>query len=274
LTEGPPAAESTLRKIPTRLLSAAEREAISREVQLIAANSTEPIRCQIECPTVSTPPYLDGVLDDEVWRTLAQADQMIRLSPQSTSNPNGADHRQPAPRAATDPMLGQTQVMLAHDDEYLYVAAICHRSAPQTPRGSATQSSRRKRDQLGDEPDQFHFALDLDRDCRTSYGFAVDALGSFADQIGEDRLWNPTWYLAHASSELNWIVEAAIPLDQLGPKPGTTTEAAWGLSVRRRLADGTIESWSPLGAGPHKPLLDTQLTKPRFAPFDGAIFFR
>jgi hypothetical protein len=198
---------------------------------------------------------------------------MIRLAPATNPAMLTSGRGDSPPRAAIDPSLGQTQLMLAHDQEYLYIAAICHRPSPPTSRQPTTASPRRKRDQLDAEVDQLQFALDLDRDCRTSYFFAVDALGSFAEQIGEDRLWNPTWYVAHSSAELNWIVEAAIPLDQLGPNPSDRFESAWGISIRRSLPDGTTERWSPSpGAG--DPRLDTRLTKPGFASFDGIIRVR
>jgi photosystem II stability/assembly factor-like uncharacterized protein len=274
LTEGTIAAESSLRKTSTKYLPADQREAILREIRLTGSMTLDSMEGAIDCPAISEPPFLDGVLDDEVWRSLAQNDQIIRLAAGPTGPAPANEAREMVPRAAADPTLGKTQVLLAHDDEYLYLAAICHRAAPVRDNKSAVRPARRTRDQLGEELDQIHFALDIDRDCRTSYRFSVDGQGAFADQIGDDRLWNPTWYIAHSSTDLNWIVEAAIPLDQLGPAPGIGVDASWGISIRRRLPDGALEGWSLGSSGDDGGSMQTRLTKPEFVPFDGVLVFR
>ncbi len=273
-TEGPLAAESALRKISTHSLSPPQRQAIAREIRLNGSPSWSEMRDVVACAQTASQPFLDGVLDDEVWRNAAESDQIIRLSPDKLTGAAPASASELEVRRASDPNLGQTQLMLAHDDQYLYVAAICHCAAPASGQASAATASKRQRDQMLDPQDQLHIGIDVDRDCRTCFLFTIDGHGSYADQIGDDRLWNPTWYLAHARTEFNWIVEAAIPLDQLGPMPTDSSDSAWGISFRRQRADQTLERWSPVLSTSDKPRLTAEMTKPDFLPPDGVIHFR
>lgn len=272
-TVGPADAEAALKKIPSGQLPLVQRQAISREIRLNGSAAWDETGDVIDCGPAASRPFLDGVLDDEIWRAAAESDQIIRLTPDaSPSNGAGLGFEGNA-RSANDPELGQTQLMLAHDDEFLYIAAICHcASGEESIPGSQTR--KRQRDRALDPRDQLRIAIDVDRDCRTSYLLTIDGRGSFADQLGENLLWNPTWYLAHARTDSNWMVEAAIPLEELGPPPDESADSAWGISICRQRPDGASERWSASPANLDKPRLMFALNKPGFAPPDGIIRFR
>ncbi len=271
--EGFVVAESDLRKIHTQNLPQPLRHAIAREQRLVGTKSWTEMRDAFQCPTAAAKPYLDGVLDDGVWRSAAESGRIIQLSPDSHSETQTST-ADTAMKPTDDPNLSQTQLMLAHDDQYLYLAAVCHcapEPAAQKPRGEA---AKRQRDQSLDQQDLLQIAIDIDRDCRTYYLFSVDGRGSLGDQLAENRQWNPNWYLAHSRTEHNWIVEAAIPLDQLSPGLANKADEVWGLSVRRHLAGGQVERWSPAFASTDNRALATRFTKPDFLPLDGVIYFR
>ncbi len=267
-------AESDLRKIHVQNLPSPQRHSISREQRLVGTKSWSEMRDAFECPSAGLKPYLDGVLDDEIWRTTAESGRIIQLSPDSKPETPMTTPSSAAMKPTDDPNLGQTQLMLAHDDQYLYLAAICHCTPESTPKNPRGDNGKRQRDQSLDHQDLLQIAIDVDRDCRTYYLFSIDGRGSFGDQLAENRQWNPTWYLAHSRTERNWIVEAAIPLDQLSPGLANKAGEVWGLSIRRHLADGQVERWSPAFASTDNQNLATRFTKPDFLPLDGVIYFR
>lgn len=271
-TEGPGAAESSLRRLSTQSLPADQRQNIAREIRLMGGSAWASLPDSIECPRAESRPYLDGVLDDDIWRSIAQSNQIAQLKP--VLGPNASAAANPQVRDAADPSLGQTQVMLAHDEEYLYVAVVCHRVAPAGSPRNGPPARRRERDRPLIDPDQLHVAIDVDRDGKMFYWFAVDAQGSFVDRLGDDWQWNPTWYLAQAGSELNWIIEAAIPLDDLGPPPSDSPDSAWGISLRRARPDGLVERWSPVRSPEEDASWETRPSQLDFRPPDGVIRFR
>lgn len=269
-SDGPIATESALRRISTKSLPPRHQQLIAREIKLHGSEA-ESLPGLIACSRSDVHPYLDGVLNDEIWRTVAQSQQLIQLSPVVPQSP-GDGLPQPASRSAHDPNLSQTQVMLAHDDEYLYLAVICHRLSPAGLARDGNGSKRVRDQSLAG--DHWQIAIDVDRDGRSFYLFSVDSNGSFADRLGEKVDWDPNWYFAHASTELNWIVEAAIPWDQLGPRPTGEIDMAWTVSIRRKRSDGLLEFWSPTKTDATPLPLEAGLALPELFRGDGAVLFR
>jgi photosystem II stability/assembly factor-like uncharacterized protein len=270
-TEGFVAAELDLRRVRTEALSSTQRGAIVREQRLVGGRSWEELDGLFECPTADEKPFLDGVLEDGLWKSAAQSGRVLALTSsvpaQATPAVGSADAASPA-----DPRPGQTELRWGRDDQYLYFAAICH--GPADSQGVAASVGKRQRDQSLDVLDLLQIAIDIDRDGRSPYLFSIDRRGSFSDQAGRDRQWNPTWYFAHATHGLSWIVEAAIPLDQLAPPPVAGGDALWGIALRRRLPDGRVEAWGPLPAADGPRDLAGRLPVSEFLPSDGVLRLR
>lgn len=211
-----------------RSFTAPLREADSAAWQACAKAETWLAERRGRCPkpalhvaTAAEKPKLDGKLDDPVWQAAL---------PVSLESPLGDDADWPA------------AVMMACDDEYLYIAAVCRK--PPGGRYDFTPGKRPRDADLADR-DRIEVYLDLDRDYSTWFKLSIDYRGWVADECWGDRSWNPRWFVASSAANVwgdadpgrEWTVEAAIPLNQLSQqKP--TRETAWAVGIQR-IAPGT-----------------------------------
>ena len=85
--------------------------------------------------------------------------------------------------------------------------------------------------------------LDIDRDYRTYYRLTVDCRGWTGDACWGNTSWNPSWFVAAAEDEQEWIVEAAIAWEQLAERP-PTAEDAWAVAVQRIIPSVGFQSWT------------------------------
>jgi photosystem II stability/assembly factor-like uncharacterized protein len=171
------------------------------------------------CRVAVSRPYLDGALDDAVW----QAAEAVSLR-----------------SALGDDAAWPATARMAYDREFLY-AAVEVRKAPGFRYEPASGPRRRDTDLTAH--DRVEFFFDLDRDYATSYRLAVDARGFTRDDCWGDSSWNPTWFVAAASSNETWTAEIAIPLEQLtseAPQKGT----AWAIGIQRVVPGVGFQSFS------------------------------
>lgn len=202
------------------------------------------------------PPKLDGILSESFW-------ELALPMPLQASNEQTAQHEhdshdshvelaaaeQPlaSPQAQPAAIAPASQVQLAYDREYLYIAVVCEKApAADYPPGKGP----RPRDGVLDAADHVRVRLDLDRDYASYYELAVDARGWTAERCWGDSAWNPQWYVAAAESNDSadhWIVEAAIPWSELAAKAPKRGQA-WACSLHRTTPgagrnETTQQSW-------------------------------
>ncbi|MEX2186051.1 MAG: hypothetical protein WD875_04620, partial [Pirellulales bacterium] len=192
------------------------------------------------CAAAHEKPFLDGKLDDALWRD-----------------------------AAVVPLAAGAggELRLAHDGEYLYVAGLfptavdgAGTDAVDSAGGGVERSAIRRGDRRGDgrdadltDRDHLELSIDIDRDYVTSFTLAVDAAGSTFDRCERDATWNPQWFAATRRESNQWSVEAAIPLAELTrspPPPGTI----WAVAARRfqpgvGIQSATAETSPQVGPG-------------------------
>ena len=173
----------------------------------------------VSCVSVTERPHLDGRLDKALWK---------KCQPIVLSSPLGDDRGWPA------------MVMLAHDEQYLYVAIQC-RQAP----GAHYEASaeRRPRDPDLSQHDRVDIFLDLDRDYATYYHLTIDHRGWAADASCGDRSWDPKWFVAAQTIDGVWTAEAAMPLAELKATivPGKTI---WAVGIQRTVPGVGFQSWT------------------------------
>ena len=183
------------------------------------------------CRSVSEPPWLDGQLSDVCWQ---EANEVVPTSVDGNGLPAGR----------------RTVVMMAHDQEYLYIAARISRVSGIT--AAPTFTDGRSHDVDLNDFDRIAVYLDTDRDYATWYTLQVDERGQTRDSCWDDQSWDPgQWHVAVAGDDQVWRVEMAIRFDQLAasaPRRGSW----WAAGITRIVPGRLLEAWpTDVGALPH-----------------------
>jgi hypothetical protein len=179
----------------------------------------------LTCVKTATRPTLDGLLDDPIWQEAKSA------ALQSAQHDDGD---------------WPAAVMLACDDEFLYIGARCQTppTAARTPAlAEMDDPAPRVRDADLSAHDRIEVLVDIDRDFTTFYRLAIDDRGWTNDACWNDASWDPKWFVAAKREQAAWTVEAAIPLVELvgrPPAPGTS----WAVGIQRVVPNVGFQSWS------------------------------
>ena len=162
------------------------------------------------------PPVIDGVLDDEAWRS----------APVHT----GFTQREPD---EGKPGTERTEFQVVYDDKALYVAGMCYDSRPDSITASLTRRDDRR------ESDFFQVNLDPHHDHQTGALFTVSPSGSVGDGIfyndgSENWTWDGVWETRTKIRDDGWSVEIKIPYHDL--RFGEKEFYTWGFNVVRRIS--------------------------------------
>ncbi|HSG63753.1 MAG TPA: sugar-binding protein [Gammaproteobacteria bacterium] len=181
------------------------------------ASQGDPNGKYVQIARTTTPPVLDGQLDDPVWMLAAVVDDMHQILPNEYDNPSE-----------------RTTVYLLYDDNYLYVGArMHHEHVPML----ATRL-RQGENYWGD--DLFSVMLDTFNDQRNGYRFQVNSNGVrmqalFQDTTRELWDWNGIWDVQVTRDGTGWTAELAIPFKTVSFDPEGDT---WGINFRRDIGYG------------------------------------
>jgi len=205
----PKAARSRLTSLKHNPHSQPWHQCAMVETWLQGTREDTPPKPSVVCSRVDKRPRLDGKLDEPFWLTSIPV------------------------------QLESTQVRLARDDEFLYVAILCQKTPGAT---YATDDRPRSHDADLSEHDQVRLSIDVDRDYATYFQLAVDHRGWTADACWLDAGWNPRWYVAAASDDATWTVEAAIAWSELADAPPESRHV-WTLAVDRLAPKADSQTW-------------------------------
>lgn len=163
----------------------------------------------------TTPPVIDGKLDDEVWKTAATTDNFRQTQPVLNDEPSE-----------------RTQAWVSYDADNIYIAVRAWDSEADKV---VAKEMRRDGDLDGD--DQVAVALDTFEDRRNAFVFAMNAVGALTDAKIENngdfsKQWNGIWDGKGTLDAEGWSVEMVIPLKTLSFDPNKDT---WGLEFVRRI---------------------------------------
>jgi len=165
---------------------------------------------------------LDGKLSEPVWQTKPVNEFIQR-------DPNEGDK-------ASEP----TNVWVAYDNEYIYVAARLYDSKPELIDASLT-----RRDNYIDS-DWFAVYVDPYNDKKTGYFFAVNAGGSIVDGIlfndsWDDFTWDGIWTAKTRIDNEGWSLEMRIPFSQL--RFNEAEQMEWGINFQRQIKRNNEKSY-------------------------------
>jgi photosystem II stability/assembly factor-like uncharacterized protein len=180
------------------------------------------------CRQTAVRPYLDGEFNDPCWKDTTS----LKLASA------GGDTVRDFP----------TEVRLAYDREFLYVALRCLH-----PRDRYVAPAKKRGQDSDLRPfDRVSLLIDIDRDYATYFQLQVDQRGCVRDDCCGDLTWNPRWYVALKSEPDFWQVEAAIPLGELTGSP-VTVGRTWAFNVVRTIPGKGVQAWSLPGGSDPKP---------------------
>lgn len=182
----------------------------------------------LQITRTETAPKIDGVLDEEIWKTAQEAVDFTQFRPDM---------------GVKDTDANRTVVKMTYDDQAIYVAAYLY----DDPSLIAKQLS--SRDNFG-QSDFFGFILNPNNDAQNDTEFFVFASGTQADaianpNIGEDFGWNAVWSSAVKINDDGWAVEMKIPYRCL--RFDNKNLDTWGVQFHRRFRrDDSQYTWNPI----------------------------
>ena len=182
-------------------------------------------RKSIEIVRTELQPEIDGVLDDEIWKTATVITDMHQFQP--------VDQGEPSERSV---------FYLAYSERYFYLAARLYDSDP-----SAISARQLVQGQNMQFDDAFEFILDTFNNGRTGYQFQVNPNGIRREGVYDqpqnlNRDWTGIWLVESRIDDEGWTAEVAIPFNTLNFDPATDT---WGFTVARTIARKQEEiAWS------------------------------
>lgn len=208
-------------------------------------NPAIPPRPIAQSVRVTTPPVLDGRLDDAAWSAAPILTGFIQHEP--------FDGR---------PATERTEVRIVFDREAIYIGA---RLFDRDPAGIVHGEVRRDVDLK--EQDAFIIILDTYKDRQNGFvfgttpagiehdgqiskegdaGFGGPAGASRSGQAGEPNLnWDGTWNVATSVDSAGWTAEFRIPFETLRYSGAKTQE--WGLNLARYIRRNNEQDfWSPI----------------------------
>ncbi len=182
----------------------------------------------IRVPRFSSPPKIDGELDNPLWEEEAlRIEDFIQLMPKEGQNPSE-----------------KTIAYLGHDEKNLYIAFRCDDSEPRKVRASVTNRDNCFQD------DWVIVFLDTFNEKRRAFAFFLNPIGVQMDAMrieegGNDNM-DPSWDMVFFSDgkldEKGYTVEISLPFKSL--RFPDREKKIWGLVMGRNIArSGEVIIW-------------------------------
>jgi len=211
------------------------RRCLAASIAALALASPPPAAAQppfaLRVPNTTTPPTIDGIVNDDEWADAPVAGPFIQFEPRRG-----------------EPASSQTEARVMYDAGHLYVAFKAW--DPDTPTAQVTQ-----RDQVNfNSDDVVAFYIDTYHDRRTAYYFMTNLRGTQSDgRFGDDgksvdNSWDAAWTSAARRTEYGWSAEISVPLTSI--KYAAGSDMTWGINFgRSRRRSLEVSAWSgPLEA--------------------------
>ncbi len=191
-------------QIPSAVNAETEKDPVHRVATAVRVNGT--------------PPQLDGILDDDIWKTAPLHEGFRQRDP---------DEGEPASQ--------RTTFQVAYDDEAVYFAVMCYDTEP-----DKIVSRLVRRDDYV-ESDKVQIILDPHYNRQRGFSFTIYPSGAVIDGItggggpdGWNNAWDGVWEAKTYIHGNGWAVECKIPfyLFRFSPK----AKYIWGLQVEREIS--------------------------------------
>src|SRR5690349_12562908 len=137
----------------------------------------------------TTPPKIDGLLEDEAWKDAGAASDFIQSLPFEGKQ-----------------VSQKTEVRILYDNYFIYVAAMMYDSAP-----DSILHELGNRDDGDLNAEKFRFVIDPYNTRQDAYDFAVYSSGVQLDSRFSDLTYNGVWQSAVKIQNNGWSAEMKIP---------------------------------------------------------------
>jgi len=170
---------------------------------------------------ISTPPKMDGFLEEKVWKGAEPASDFIQREP---------DEGRPASEC--------TEIRVLYDDDALYFGCMFYDAEPEKIVARLT----RRDNEI--ESDNASIRIDSYHDNQTNYEFTFNAAGvkvdilQYDDADKEDASWDAVWELETRILPNGWSAEVKIPFRILRYQKTTdaSLEQEWGINFIRTIS--------------------------------------
>jgi len=214
-----------------------------------SANAQGVTSPELHAVRATTPPKVDGVLDDAAW-----AHEPYPLEPWVSYNP-----------LRGEPEKQRTSVWIAYDGEAIYFAFRCFDDDPSKIRTTIT-----RRDNAWND-DWIAVSLDSTRTGQVAYHLFVNPSGIQMDALNtgknEDSAPDFVWQSAGRVDDEGYVVEMRVPLQTIRFRGGADVRMGV-LFFRHNSRMGVSWSWPAIAPGQwvfesHAPLVFDELHQPR-----------
>ena len=177
---------------------------VAADVAPIATRSARPTR-------ITTPPEIDGVLDEPLWADVPPIGDMVQVDPDEGAPPTE-----------------RTEIRIAFDDENLYLGIRLFDRDP-----SALIAKQMVLDANMTSDDRINLVIDTFFDHRNAYFFQINPTGTRSDALIENnsvfrRDWNGIWYAEATVDEHGWVAEFVLPFQTISL---TTDHGRWAFAA-------------------------------------------
>ncbi|MEI7508963.1 MAG: DUF5916 domain-containing protein [Flavobacterium sp.] len=160
--------------------------------------------------------FIDGKLNEEVWKTAEVAKDFQMISP---------DNGKPEEKSK------RTEVKVVYDNEAIYVGAVLYDDPSKIRKELTTRDNSVQAD---------HFMVQLNgyNDGQQEFRFLVSAAGVQIDNLytpttGEDFSWNAIWDSHVEMTDYGWVVEMKIPYAAV--RFSSEKKQTWGINFYREI---------------------------------------
>ncbi|HOW41799.1 MAG TPA: DUF5916 domain-containing protein, partial [Bacteroidales bacterium] len=178
----------------------------------------------IKAVYTASAPEIDGLIDDEVWKSAPVITDLFQREPDSG-----------------DPASQKSEFYFLYDQHNIYVGVRCFDEA----KGISSKEMSRDGD-LGEE-DRIQVIFDTYLDGRSGYWFQIGPRGSIGDALVNEngkefnKSWDGLWDGRAKITDYGWEGELIIPFKTMGFKKGNDT---WGLKIIRYIKRRSeISTW-------------------------------
>ena len=181
---------------------------------------------QIKIIRTDTPPVIDGVLSDEVWKLAEPVTEFVQREPHTG-----------------EPVSERTEFYLLYDEHYIYIGVRCY----DDPDGIVGREMAHDANLRNDDRVQLIFDTHFDK--RNAYWFQIGPRGSKGEGIisengaGFNRDWRALWEGKASIQAWGWDAEIAIPFKTLNFDSGQTT---WGVKFIRYIVRKQESAYWPV----------------------------